>query len=88
MKTTSAILAKIREHKTCSIAQLYRYFAAFHIAPIGVRQRPQLYPDDTAERILQNLGLAEPNGGKPANGSKLVSLRQLRAARGRAGAAK
>jgi len=59
MRTTQAILAEIRRLKTCSIQQLYRYFAAFHIEPVGVRQRPQLYPNDAAERILKQLGLIE-----------------------------
>ena len=63
MKTTVAILAEIRLHKTCSVTQLYRYFAAFNITPVGVRQRPRLYPDHAAQTILIKLGLAADSAG-------------------------
>ena len=90
MKTTLAILAQIRLHKTCSTAQLYRYFAAFHIEPVGVRQRPRLYPDDAAERILKALGLIDLPNGTPvyeepaAKPVRQVSMRELRNERSKA----
>jgi len=62
MQTTNSILVKIREAKSCSRAQLYRYLKRFGIRPFEVRQRPQLYPDETAEIILANLGLKNGNG--------------------------
>ena len=37
--------------------QIYRYIAALDIKPLGCRQRPQIYPPDTANRILAHLGL-------------------------------
>ena len=99
MKTTVAILEEIRRHKTCSVTQLYRYFAAFNITPLGVRQRPQVYPDDAGERILEQLGLASnagcgvpgcPNTPRrsaaptPARpGPKIDTMNQLRAIRSR-----
>ena len=86
MKTVDQLLLEVRKGgKTCSRPQLYRYFALFKIAPFPVRQRPRLYPDDAAARILTGLGLAQPGG-------EVVSLAELgnerakaRAARGNGG---
>lgn len=44
--------------KPVQTAQLYRYFRRFNISP-AVRLRPAQYPDDTAARILQGLGLGK-----------------------------
>jgi hypothetical protein len=93
MRTTEAILAEIHEHKTCSKQQLYRYFAAFNITPVGVRQRPRLYPDDAAQRILKQLGLVTDAGcGAPgcpnAAPVKLVTTKELRSIRDRSKAAR
>ena len=77
MRTVEAILAEIHEYKTCSKQQLYRYFAAFHIEPIGARQRPQLYPNDTAQRILAKFGIAPEDPG-------IVTMDDLRAERAKA----
>ena len=52
MKRIENILAEVHEHKTCTKRQVYRYLKLFGIEPVGIRQRPQLYPDDTAEQIL------------------------------------
>lgn len=81
MRTVDGILAEIRKYKPCSHAQLYRYLAAFNIEPQGVRQRPQLYPDDTAKRILTNLGFDTQS--EPAKPGRLLGMGQLRAERAR-----
>ena len=90
MRTKVAILAEIQRHKTCSRAQLDRYLAAFNILPVGVRQRPRLYSEDAAERILKQLGLLEgPNGALvnpehacgspwPDKPERIVSMKELR----------
>lgn len=82
MKTKVAILAEIHRHKTCSRAQLDRYLTAFHITPLGVRQRPRLYPDDAAERILKQLGLMVDAGLEPERPRgapvRLMTMKQLR----------
>jgi len=44
--------------KSVSAATLYQYFRRFKIRPVGVRQLPQRYPEDTPNRILKELGLA------------------------------
>jgi hypothetical protein len=68
-------IPKIRQtlklaNKPVSQRQLYRYLAEFEIRPVSARrQTPQHYPDDTADRILSELGL------------KVVSMPQLRSAR-------
>lgn len=43
--------------KQVTVQQLYRYFNKLEISPSGAPQRPQQYPEDTAQRILQHLGL-------------------------------
>ena len=68
MRTITAILLELHKHKTCSRMQLYRYIDQLKIEPAGARQRPQLYPDDTAGRILTHLGLNGTNGGQPNPG--------------------
>jgi hypothetical protein len=75
MTTIDRILSQIRAVKTCSRAQLYRYLAQAEVSPVGIRQRPRLYPDDTADRILRLLGTEDQ---KP-----IVSMKQLRAIRSR-----
>ena len=62
-----------RAGKVVQEAQLYRYLRACEIRPMGVRQRPQNYPADSARRILAHLGI---NGH-----DALVSLKKLRAER-------
>ena len=42
----------IRVHKTCSEIQARRYLTKLGIKPIGMRQRPQRYPEDSAARII------------------------------------
>jgi hypothetical protein len=63
---------------------VYRYLHACKIQPLGIRQRPQQYPEDSAKRILCHLGLAtapaEPVE-KHRAAVKLVSTAQLRAAK-------
>lgn len=93
MRTVDGVLAEIRHLKPCSKPQLYRYFAAFKITPLGVRTRPRLYPDDTAHRILTKLGLVPATGASsPAAPvevvqhphSRIVSMPELRAERAKA----
>jgi hypothetical protein len=90
MRTKVAILAELHRHKTCSRAQLDRYLRAFNITPIGVRQSPQLFPDDAAERILKQLGFIFPDDcGRPgcpgaSKPERLISMSELRNERKRA----
>lgn len=68
--TVTEIHRVVRQHKPVSRTQLYNYFEALKIKPIGARQRPQRYPDDAPLRILIRLGFP-----------RVVSLRTLKAAR-------
>ena len=77
--TPSQILLALRKGgKRCSQPQLYRYFSMFGIKPAGIRQRPQIYPADTAERILVHLGFLTPAA---AVVPQLPTMRELRRAR-------
>jgi len=66
-----------------------RYLKKFDIAPSGVRQRPQQYPADSADRILAHLGFsavtaipqytdadALPRAGK-RRAAEIVSMKKL-----------
>lgn len=71
--TLLEVQKKMEPKRNCSLVQVRRYVRKLGIKPIGnIRTRPRLYPDDTADRILTELGL------------KLVTLTQLRAERRRA----
>jgi dihydroneopterin aldolase len=55
--TTKQALKKLAAHgKKVTLQQLYRYFIACDIKPSGANQRPQQYPADSVQRILQHLG--------------------------------
>jgi len=68
--TVLDIQRELKPHKRVSRAQLYNYFKALKIEPIGARQKPQRYPDNTAEKIIDYLGFP-----------KIVSMRTLKAER-------
>lgn len=56
------ILNTLSEHgKEVTTVSVFRYLSRLGIKPVGVRQRPQNYPDDAAARILAHLGIV--NGG-------------------------
>jgi triphosphoribosyl-dephospho-CoA synthetase len=84
--TATQILQRLKAGgKTISAVHLYRYFQKFHIRPVGIRQRPQVYPEDAAERILENLGLAPaaPKVTKTttARAARLPNMADLRRAK-------
>jgi hypothetical protein len=90
MKRIENILAEVHRHKTCTKRQIYRYLKLFNINPVGIRQKPQLYPDDAAQRILKQLGLIDLPDGTPVyeepatKPACLVSMRELRHERSKA----
>ena len=43
--------------KNVSRAQLYRYLRAAKIQPLGIRKKPQIYPEDSVPRLMAYLGL-------------------------------
>ena len=55
--TIPQIRKAIRPHKKVSHSTIYNYLRRLEIRPVGVRQCPQRYPQDTAERILKALGI-------------------------------
>jgi hypothetical protein len=54
--TIAEVLDVMKEHKPVCREMLYNYLRRLGIKPIGARQRPQLYPPDTAKKILTHLG--------------------------------
>jgi hypothetical protein len=73
MTTIQTILSELNQVKPCTRQNLYVYLGRLNIKPLGVRQRPQNYPPDTAARVLHHLGF---------NNSALVSRGDLRRAKG------
>jgi len=65
----------VQPHKKCAKASIHSYLKKLKIKPIGARQRPQPYPDDSAERILAYLG---------RNGTRCKTISQLRIERDKA----
>lgn len=58
LATITDVLGEMKKHKRVSRTTLYSYLSKLSIKPVGeIRQRPQLYPPDTAKKILKGLGL-------------------------------
>lgn len=55
--TIPQILKAIQPKKKLSRARLYVHMDRLNIKPVGCRQIPAQYPDDTPHRILLRLGL-------------------------------
>lgn len=75
--TIKEILAQVNAHKRMSRETLYVKLRIHKIEPIGERQCPQIYPDDTPQRILIPLGLLKPktNGKRPRSRTSSRSMR-------------
>lgn len=54
--TIREILRALEPRKPMTATALYTHLRALKIKPMGARQIPQRYPDDTAKRILIHLG--------------------------------
>lgn len=57
--TVEQILLDLKPFKPISRETFYCYARRYKIKPLGVRQRPQLYPDDTVARLKIKLGLTK-----------------------------
>lgn len=56
--TTKQTLQTLRKAgKPISLQRLYTLLDELDIKPVGARQSPQQYPDDTADRILKHYGM-------------------------------
>lgn len=56
--TITQILLELLPYREMSHSTLYKHLHALRIKPLGkVRQSPQLYPPDTAQRVLSRLGV-------------------------------
>lgn len=54
--TITEILEAVAPFRRISRETLYVHLRALKVKPIGVRQCPQHYPPDTAQRVLRRLG--------------------------------
>ena len=54
--TLKEVLGEVHKHRSFTKEGLYPHLHRLGIKPIGARQRPQLYPADTAKKILHHLG--------------------------------
>jgi hypothetical protein len=78
--TIHEIQRAVKPHKKCSKRHIYRFINQLSIAPAGVRQSPQQYPQDTAARILAHLGFSMERAAMPlaqANRESSVDLLPL-----------
>jgi len=57
--TVDQIIADLRYYKPITRRTLYKHLRALKIKPLGVRQKPQQYPEDAPERILRRLGISK-----------------------------
>lgn len=73
--TINEIVGGVQPHKKCSRQAVHGYLRKLKIKPLGARQIPQIYPDDSLERILAYLGRSGANG---------KTIRHLRIERDRA----
>lgn len=83
--TVNEILEELKPVKPMSRFWLYEQMRRLKIKPIGASQRPQRYPDDTAERILIRLGFtkhdAKPLAKPLAKGARIRRPKNLRSRR-------
>jgi hypothetical protein len=69
--TVEQIIHQLKPEKPISRETFYQYARRFKIKPLGIRQRPQLYPADTVVRLKLKLGLIP--AGKVTVTPKLTS---------------
>jgi hypothetical protein len=96
--TVREIHESVNQFKEVSRSQLYNYFSALKIEPIGARQRPQRFPDNSANRVLVHLGFVPPvhqrfaadasssagNGANHRQSARIPTMPELRATRKKA----
>ena len=85
--TVDQIHLAVKKHKPCSRRNVFRFIATLKIKPLGHRQRPQQYPEDTPAKILSHLGLAKTPWLLPPTAAEIIgapTMRELRAARSKA----
>lgn len=75
--TITQIIDQLRPLKPLSREGLYPHLRALKIKPIGVRQRPQRYPEDAAERVLLRLGFTKTPAPARRNGHSKRRQRAL-----------
>ena len=74
--TVNQIITELKEaKKPISRETFYTYCRRWKIKPLGARQRPQLYPEDTALRIKLKLGIV---GNRITVTPKLVTKKSRR----------
>ncbi len=70
--TITEIIVRIAPYKPISKETLYKHLRELKIKPIGARQSPQRYPDDSADLVLKRLGF-KPKKNNQRHGAKLLA---------------
>ena len=71
--TITQIHVEVSRARPVTLRQLWRWVKKLNIKPLGIRQRPQQYPEDSAELIITALGLTrQPKASIP-------TMKQLKA---------
>ena len=65
--TIDQILKHVRPLKRMSRPMIYLHLRNLNIKPLGIRQRPQRYPDNTPQRILKSLGFTPARHARNRN---------------------
>lgn len=76
--TIDEIHSQIARVKPVSRRHAQRFLKQLNISPIGARQRPQHYPENSAQLILQHLGFA--------TSQKIISVKKAKQLAGKRGA--
>ena len=81
--TIKQITADVSTAVKVSERKVYRLMNKLNIKPLGqIAQRPQQFPEDSAQKIRKALGISETNGhAGTADDGKVVSLSKLKKAR-------
>ena len=75
--TFTEIQVAIAKYKPLTPATIYGHLRALKIKPLGVRQIPQNYPEDTADRVLIRLGIKQSSNGRTRRTHSCRVRRQL-----------
>ncbi len=76
MQTIETIRKSLSYVKPVSRNYIYTLLRRAGVGPVGIRKKPQIYPEDTPERLLRYLGLEDfPHGLTQAKEERMTASR-------------